>query len=238
LASAGEVSSKAEFLTHEPFSTVDDLAQTRHSLLLRLRRHDHNAWAEFLAVYEQAIYRYCRSRRLQDADARDATQEVLAAVHARIDRWERDASKGGLRAWLFQVARNISVNRFRERSRRNGAGSNVMQVLAKVPHVDDAEAAAFQREYRRALFGWAAEQVRPEVREKTWRSFWMTAVEGQRPELVAKELKLSVGTVYTAKCRVVARIRAVIARVDDDAENCVIGDVQQALEGVNGNSHP
>jgi RNA polymerase sigma-70 factor, ECF subfamily len=212
----------------EPLLTVDDLAQTRHSLLLRLRQHDDDAWAEFLAVYEQAIYRYCRSRRLQDADARDATQEVLAAVHARIDSWKRDASKGGLRAWLFQVARNIAVNKFRARSRRSGAGSNAMQVLAKVPHSDEAEAEAFQREYRRALFGWAAEQVRPEVREGTWRSFWMTAVDGQKPEQVAKELKLSVGTVYTAKCRVVARIRDVIARVDDNAENCVIGDVERA----------
>lgn len=211
-------------------STVDDLTQTRQSLLLRLRQHDDDAWAEFLAVYEQAIYRYCRSRRLQDADARDATQEVLAAVHARIDRWERDANKGSLRAWLFQVARNVAVDSFRARSRRNGngAGSNAMQVLANVPHSDEAEAEAFQREYRRALFSWAAEQVRPDVREGTWRSFWMTAIDGQKPEQVAKELKLSVGTVYTAKCRVVARIRAMIARVDDDADNCVIGDIGQA----------
>lgn len=214
---------------------MDDLAQTRHSLLLRLRRHDHDAWAEFLAVYEQAIYRYCRSRKLQDADARDATQEVLAAVHARIDHWQRDASRGGLRAWLFQVARNISVNMLRARARRNGhgAGSNAMQTLVNVPQSDETEAEAFQQEYRRALFGWAAEQVRPEVRERTWKSFWMTAIEGQKPEAVAKQLKLSVGTVYTAKCRVVARIRTVIARVDDSVEDCVFDDVGPPLVGAN-----
>ena len=68
---------------------MPDLPATRQSLLLELGRRSDAAWAEFLGVYEQAIYRVCRSKGLQDADARDVTQEVLAAVHARVADWDQ-----------------------------------------------------------------------------------------------------------------------------------------------------
>jgi RNA polymerase sigma factor (sigma-70 family) len=197
---------------------MPDLSQTRQSLLLRLKQHESDAWAEFLAVYEQAIYRYFRSKGLQDADARDATQDVLTAIHKQIGSWQCDRSKGSLRAWLFRVARNIAADAMSARRRTAASGdSGVMALLNNRSQSDNAEAAAFQLEYRRSLFQWAIEQVRPEVREPTWRSFWLTAIEGQPPECVARELKLSIGTVYTAKCRVVARIRAKIAEVDQPA---------------------
>ena len=51
---------------------------TRASLLLRLgNAHDHEAWLEFVTLYEPVIYRLLRQRGLQDADARDVMQELL-----------------------------------------------------------------------------------------------------------------------------------------------------------------
>lgn len=195
---------------------TDELLKTRQSLLLRLKRQEDDAWREFISIYEQAIFRYCRSRGLQDADARDATQEVLAAVHKRVETWDCEESRGTLRAWLFRVARNIAIDTLRRRGRQAvGSGdSGVGEILAELPSVDETEATAFQLEYRRAMFHWAAEEVRPEVQESTWRSFWMTAVEGQAPEQVAATLELSVGAVYAAKCRVVARVREKLTQVD------------------------
>ena len=52
--------------------------------------------------------------------------------------------------------------------------------------------------------------------ENAWRSFWATAIEGEKPADVAKRLGTTVGNVYTAKCRVFARIRTVAARLDVD----------------------
>lgn len=194
----------------------DELLKTRHSLLLRLKRQEDDAWREFISIYEQAIFRYCRSRGLQDADARDATQEVLAAVHNRVGSWDCEESRGTLRAWLFRVARNIAIDTLRRRRRQAVASGDtgVGEILAELPSVDEKEATAFQMEYRRAMFHWAAEEVRPEVQDSTWRSFWMTAVEGQTPEKVADSLDLSVGAVYAAKCRVVARVREKLTQVD------------------------
>jgi RNA polymerase sigma-70 factor (ECF subfamily) len=77
----------------------------------------------------------------------------------------------------------------------------------------------FDTEFRRRLFLWAAEQVRDEFRESTWRAFWLTAVEGMEPASAAKEVGISVGAVYIAKSRVMARLRTAIEKVEGDSDS-------------------
>ena len=199
---------------------MNDLPQTRNSLLLRLKSKGSGAWKEFLCVYEQAIYTFCRSKGLQDADALDVKQDVFSAVLTQIDDWNTDRTRGSFRGWLLRVARNIAVDRIRGRRRPDAMPSGTAEnltALAHVPEPADAEEAVFEFEYRCAAFQWAAKHVRQEVQETTWLSFWKTAVENKKPTDVAQELGISVGSIYTAKCRVVARLRDRVAEIDDDA---------------------
>ena len=196
---------------------MNDLPNTRQSLLLRLSDRSGQAWDEFVGIYEKAIYRYCRGRGLQDADARDVTQEVLSAVDKRVHNWKDDPNIGSFRGWLFRVARNVAVDVIRARARKASASGDtrVIKILQELPESGDESESAFWLEYRRAMMHWAAEQVKPEVKESTWLSFWQTAIEGQKPEIVARQLGISVGSVYTGKCRVVARIRSLVQHLDD-----------------------
>lgn len=198
---------------------MTDLPQTRNSLLLRLKGEGDGAWQEFLGVYEQALYTFCRSKGLQDADALDVKQDVFSAVLAQIDNWNLDSRRGSFRGWLLTVARNIAVDRIRQRSRPGAMPSGNADdatALAEVPEISEAEESAFAFEYRRASLQWAAKQVRREVHATTWKSFWQTAIENRTPAEVAEDLNVSVGSVYTAKCRVVARLRDRVAEIDDD----------------------
>ncbi len=68
-------------------------------------------------------------------------------------------------------------------------------------------------EWQKWAFAWAASLVESEVGESTWRAFVMTALDDQAPARVAAELQMQVGAVYTAKCRVLARIRAHIQQL-------------------------
>jgi RNA polymerase sigma-70 factor (ECF subfamily) len=54
---------------------------------------------------------------------------------------------------------------------------------------------------------YASEIIRREVAANTWEAFWSTAVANLPPSDVARQLGMKIGAVYTAKCRVLARIR-------------------------------
>jgi RNA polymerase sigma-70 factor (ECF subfamily) len=190
------------------------IPSTRASLLLRLRDpQDHEAWVEFVALYEPVTYRLLRRNGLQDADAREIMQELFLAVSRSIDRWDPAKERGSFRGWLRRVARNLYLNWLKQRERHVAAvgGSGLQALLDMVPAAEGPESAAFDRELRRALFRRAAEQVRGEVQTATWQAFWETGVTGTPPADAAKQLGMTVGAVRVAKCRVLARLRAVVA---------------------------
>ena len=194
---------------------MTDLPPTRQSLLIQLGKRSDLAWSEFLDVYEQAIVRYCISRGLQEADALDAAQEVYAAISQKMATWD-PGHQGSFRAWLFRVARNISVDLIAARARLAAGGQADEQFLRDInDHRDSnpsgllAEASTeFQLQWRRALFDWASRRAQQEVNPVTWQAFRLTAIEGRKAEDVAAELGIAIGSVYTAKCRVMARIRS------------------------------
>ncbi|MEJ7640254.1 MAG: hypothetical protein WKF75_20385 [Singulisphaera sp.] len=53
----------------------------------------------------------------------------------------------------------------------------------------------------------ACEQVRKRVNDRTWRAFWLTAIEGRKGTEVAGLLVMDVAAVHMAKSRVIKRIR-------------------------------
>ena len=206
-------------LTSHATPFMPDFPATRQSLLLELARRKGEAWTEFLEVYEATIFRRCRALGLQDADARDVTQEVLTAVYLRIPTWDHDASRGSFRGWLLRTARNISIDRITDRARRERIcdGSEMAQRLDSAAFKADGEGDEFRDEFRRTAMAWALEKARSEVREFTWLAFVGTTLEGRSAAEVAGELGASLGSVYTAKCRVVARIQAHVQGLDGES---------------------
>ena len=99
-----------------------------------------------------------------------------------------------------------------------GSGATSVQELLEAQPADDPSATAlFDHEYKRQLFQSAASEVKGEFAPATWQAFWQTAVEDRPPAEVAAELGLSVGSVYVARSRVLARIRR--QRSNDLAKN-------------------
>ncbi|HET6882564.1 MAG TPA: RNA polymerase sigma factor [Pirellulales bacterium] len=195
---------------------MSDAPSTRYSLLVRLcQPADEQAWQEFTEIYEPLVYRLARRRGFQHADADDLCQEVFQAAAKAIDRWQQRSDRGSFRAWLFRIARNVMINAIRHRQRHPGAvgGSDLKRLLDQQP-ADDQESRQLIVEYERQLFQWAAEEVKKSFRHSTWQAFWQTSVEGRHANEVANELALSVGAVYIARSRVMARLREKIEEVE------------------------
>lgn len=192
---------------------------TRASLLLRLRdRQDHEAWAEFVSLYEPVAYRLLRRHGLQDADAHEVLQDLFVAVSRGIERFEPDASRGSFRNWLRLVIRNLVINYLKQRGRRTAAvgGTDMLAMLELVPAAGD-ETAEFDLELQRSLFQRAAERVRAEVQPASWQAFWETAVVGASVSDVASNLGMTVGAVRVAKCRVLARLQVAVRDLENKA---------------------
>ena len=182
---------------------------TRASLLLRIRdAKNQEAWGQFVDLYAPLIYGLARRRGLQDADAADLTQEVFRSVATAIQGLDYDPRHGSFRGWLYTVARNKLSDLVTRRKRDGqGAGGSGIQMLLDEQPGRETDSEIWDREYEQRVFAWAVEQVRGDYKESTWRAFWLTAVEGKSGEEAAAALGLSVGTVYVAKSRVLARLR-------------------------------
>lgn len=201
---------------------MDNVPNTRHSLLLRLRGgQDAEAWSEFVAIYEPLVYRLVRKRGFQHADALELTQEVLLAVTRSIDRWDTDPQRGSFRGWLSRVSRNLMVNLLvNQRRHPRGVGDTDFQRLLAA-HVDPVceESREYELEHRRGQFRWAAARIRGEFRPATWQAFWKTCVEGLSVPRVSHELGMSAGAIYVARSRVMARLREFVSDMRDGQES-------------------
>lgn len=195
---------------------MPSIPETRHSLFLRLRdRDDPGAWTEFCRVYEPVILRMGRSCGLQEADARDLTQEVIAKVWRSIESWTPDPKRGQFRTWLHRVVRNQWIDSMRK-LRPGSLGTGDTSVHRNLAETPESIEKTIDWEVRRELFLVAAETVRSEVTATTWEAFWRTCIEDQPLPRVAQELGIRLGSVYAARSRVMARIRAVVEQSTEE----------------------
>jgi RNA polymerase sigma factor (sigma-70 family) len=196
---------------------MPEAPNTRASLLVRLRDpRDATAWSEFVGRYAPLVYGWARRKGLQDADAADVTQDVLRSFAGAAANLRYDPARGAFRGWLFTVTRNKLHNfRARRASEPPGAGDTAtLRLLDEQPGPDEQE--RWEQEYRRRLFTLAAERARPQFEDKTWRAFWLTAVDGRTGEEAAQTLKMSVGAVYVAKNRVLAWLRREVRELEEE----------------------
>jgi RNA polymerase sigma-70 factor (ECF subfamily) len=181
-----------------------DWPSTHVTLLKRLREVDQPGdWDLFVQVYGPLLYRSCRRRGLQDADARDVSQEVLLAVRTAIRKLEYDRSKGKFRSWLGTLtARKISRHHRRQQRAGRGAGGPADTLL------EIADDDAWDAEFNSHIYDTALARIRPEFEPETWTVFEAVWMREERPRDVATRLGRPATWVYRAKLRVLRRFES------------------------------
>lgn len=180
---------------------------TRPSMLLRLRNyHDATAWQAFADVYGRLVYRYCRRRGLQEADAVDVMQEVLVQVSRSIPRFEYHPQRGKFRGWLATVTRN-KLNRFWKRD------TTTSQLVPQdAPVTSDM---VWDDEYHQLLLMAAIERTKPSFEPLTWQAFELVWFEQLDAAEAARRLQLPIERVYVAKSRVLKRLQQAVTEIAD-----------------------
>ncbi len=194
---------------------------TRATLLIRVRdAGDRSAWGQFVEIYTPMLHAYCMRRGLQSADAADVVQDTMRAVARAIAAFEYDPERGTFRSWLYTVARNKLNNHFAKAAREPGVARDGLEAL---PEVGEEDRDAWELEYRRQMFHWAAAKVRGQFRAETWDAFWRTAVDDEPVDSVAEALGMKRGAIYVARSRVIARLRETIEQVAGEGDVMMLG---------------
>ena len=171
-----------------------------------MRERNPRQWERFVRAYGTLVYEWCRRARLSEEDAADVSQDVFRVVAEKLDTFRRDQEGDTFHGWLWVVTRHKVLDHFRRREKcpAGEGGSSAQRRLNELPEVLPArEAEADVRSTRRR----ALELLQTDFQEKTWRAFWMTAIERVEPAAVAERLGMKLGAVYNARYKVTRRLR-------------------------------
>lgn len=190
-------------------------AQTRASLLIRLRDpHDADAWRMFVETYGPIIFRHCRSKSLQFADASDVTQEVLIQVVRSIRQFVYEPEKKGrFRDWLWTVTSRQLMRFYGNRHQNQFECLDEDRMSADLCEAADS---GWNAELNTHLLDIALKRIRSSFESMTWRAFELVWLMQRSPALVAQELGISIEKVYVAKSRVLKRLADEVRFLSDD----------------------
>lgn len=188
--------------------------ETTASLLTRLADPaDESGWELVCERFHAPIARFARRLGAREADAEDVAQETLLAFVNAYRAGSYDATAGRLNKWLFGIAYRCTLRSLRRAQTPRPLIDPPSGFLESLP--DEATAtASFDLEWERGLLAQCERLARKEFEPETFRAY-ECVVHGERaPRVAARELGVSIQSVYNAKHRVLKRIRELRARMD------------------------
>jgi len=194
------------------------MPSTNASLLGRLRQEAVNPadWAEFVKRYGPLIHGWCRRWKLQEADAEDVTQIVLAKLAARLPTFEYDPNQS-FRAYVKTLARYAWCDVLASRQRPGAGGSGdsvVLELLDTIQAREDLESRVAEAFYRE-LLDEAMARIRLRVEPRTWEAFRLTSLEGLTGAEAAERAGMEVATIYKAKSKVQKLLKEETRRIQE-----------------------
>jgi RNA polymerase sigma factor (sigma-70 family) len=192
--------------------------RTSATLLGRLRHDvaDPEAWAEFVNRYGPLMYQWCRHWKLQEADAQDVAQIVLAKLAAKLPTFQYDPNLS-FRAYVKTLARYAWCDVLASRQHPGAGGSGdsvVLELLNTVEAREDLESRVAEAFYRE-LLDEAMARVRLRVEPRTWEAFHLTTLEGLTGAEAAERAGMEVATVYKAKSKVQKMLKEETRRIQE-----------------------
>jgi RNA polymerase sigma factor (sigma-70 family) len=162
--------------------------------------------SEAFARERERLWRFIRSRVPNDADAEDVLQDVFSEL-VEAERLMQPLRQAG--AWLFRVARNRIIDRFRKKAVEAAqsfpeAESGETRLLDDLlPGRDASPEAAYAREVLLDELDAALEELTEEQRDV----FIAHELEGRSFRELAEETGLSVNTLLSRKHYAVMHLR-------------------------------
>jgi RNA polymerase sigma-70 factor (ECF subfamily) len=185
---------------------------------------DGEAWEQIVYLYSPLVDRWCHRRHLNADDIQGIGQDVFVVLFKNLGKFKKDEEKGGFRKWLWTLTTN-KINDHLRKVRgepRAVGGSTAREVFENYPDQppepdSESEGGQTPRDEWMILLRRALELVKSDFEPQTYEAFRSVVLNEQAPGDVAKALGMkSVGAVYTAKSRVMKRLRELLEQMGED----------------------
>jgi RNA polymerase sigma-70 factor (ECF subfamily) len=181
------------------------------SLLQRLVVRDAEAWKRLVRLYYPLVRSWCARAGLQAEDAADVAQEVFRVLAGKVGAFRSENGANSFRGWVYGITqKQLLAHRRHAREQPIGAGGTEAArrwAELREDEQEDSSSAPSPHDERKHLLRRALDLLRGDVEERTWQAFWRAAIEGHAPADIARDLGLSVNSVYLAKARLLKRLR-------------------------------
>ncbi len=171
-------------------------------LVMQARRGDRGAFDELIHRYQGRIFAFCYRMIPSVEEAEEVTQDVFVQLHANLGRFRGDSK---FSTWLYQIAKNISLNKIKALRRRKAhrhqsldqgpaEGGEPSSGSGQPLQIEDQAKNAFEEieDFElRELVNAKIQQLRVEHRLP----LILRDIEGMSYDAIAKVMKLAEGTV-------------------------------------------
>jgi RNA polymerase sigma-70 factor, ECF subfamily len=174
--------------------------QTDAALVARCQKADVAAFNEIVGRYKLKIFNYLYRMTGNAEDAEDLTQEVFVRMYTNINRFRAEAS---LTTWLYRIAGNLCIDRFRRSKNQRGLVSSLDAPLrfddatdgeSATRDISDLSSAPETLLGRKELSG-QIEKALLKLPEKLRSAVILHDIEGMAYDAIAALEKIPLGTV-------------------------------------------
>lgn len=185
------------------------MKSTRLSLLNHAAAGSDPAWFQIVELYQPLVYGWLRRHDVSHHDAEELTQDVLSVVVQELPGFLHSGRRGAFRAWLRQIAANRAKGFWRARKTRPVApGTDRLLRMAEQLADDSSELSRqWDREHDHHVLRRLLRKIEGEFERATLTAFHGLIFEGARAEDLAPRLGMTIGAVYSAKSRVLRKLR-------------------------------
>lgn len=164
-----------------------------------------------LIIYQPLISKWLGRLGAPSGDSQDLSQTILVVVVKKLPEFEHQGQAGSFRRWLKNITRNCLLEFWRARKFQPVATgkTSFQDSLNQLADESSQLSQLWDQEYDQQVLATLLKQIQKEFQPTTWQAFQLVAIEGLSGKVAAEKLNISINSVFIAKSRVMARLRAV-----------------------------
>lgn len=175
-----------------------------------MRSSEDQVWQRVLQRFTPRVSAWLARGGVAHGDIADQVQEVWRSVIASLKLFDRSDDNHSFGGWLHTIT-NRRANDYLQRKKQDNLLLKLLIDEASRQTINAKEQTENTNSSRYIQLNKACHQVRSVVNETTWQAFEMYVIEDKPVDEVMATLNIAEHTVYTAKSRVLRRLRALMA---------------------------